>query len=530
MSSSNGEALRRELPAGWEWVTLDQVFSTITDGDHAAPPQVNEGVPFLVIGNVRHGFVDFTNVRFVPRDYYEGVGESRKPRQGDLLYTVTGSFGITVVVTSEQEFCVQRHIAILKPGPLASVRYLAFALETSEAYLQAVKAATGTAQKTVGLIRLRKFRVPFAPMSEQDRVVEALESYFTRLDDAVATLERVERNLKRYRASVLKSAVEGRLVPTEAELAKQEGGRDYEPAAVLLERILKERRHRWEEAELAKMEAKGKPPKDGKWKAKYKEPAAPDTTNLPELPEGWRWASVDALAAVKGGITKGQKKKPGVVMREIPYLRVANVQRGYLDLAVMKMIDAPESKIQELLLRAGDVLFNEGGDRDKLGRGWVWSGELEECIHQNHVFRARIFTDDLLPKFLSWFGNGEGQKYFFDQGKQTTNLASINLTKLKSFPVPVPPKAEQIRISEEVERLLSVSDDAITTASREIKRCQRLRQAILKWAFEGKLADQDPNDEPASVLLDRIKAEREAATPPKKSTRRKGGGKKVIRA
>ena len=130
--------------------------------------------------------------------------------------------------------------------------------------------------------------------AEQQRVVEAIDSYLTRLDDAVASLERVQAKLKAYRASVLKAAVEGRLVPTEASLARAEK-RDYEPAEVLLARILKERRRRWEEAELAKLKAAGKTPKDDKWKAKYQEPVAPDTSTLPELPEGWCWATVDQL-------------------------------------------------------------------------------------------------------------------------------------------------------------------------------------------------------------------------------------------
>ena len=143
---------------------------------------------------------------------------------------------------------------------------------------------------------VRRHKLPVAPVPEQHRIVEAIESYLTRLDDAIATLERVQRNLKRYRASVLKAAVEGRLVPTEAELARTEG-REYEPASVLLERILAERRRRWEEAELAKLKAKGKAPKNDKWKAKYVEPAGPVTSELPELPEGWCWATVDQLIA-----------------------------------------------------------------------------------------------------------------------------------------------------------------------------------------------------------------------------------------
>ncbi len=130
--------------------------------------------------------------------------------------------------------------------------------------------------------------------AEQQRIVDAIDSYLTRLDDAVASLERVQAKLKAYRASVLKAAVEGRLVPTEASLARAEK-RDYEPAEALLARILKERRRRWEDAELAKLKAAGNTPKDDKWKAKYEEPVAPDASRLPELAEGWCWASLGAL-------------------------------------------------------------------------------------------------------------------------------------------------------------------------------------------------------------------------------------------
>ena len=176
-------------------------------------------------------------------------------------------------------------------------------------YLQihsaASRARSGTTARPSSEILRRerrdaRCRSPLVP--EQRRIVDALESYFTRLDDAIATLERVQANLKRYRASVLKAAVEGRLVPTEAELARAEG-RDYEPASVLLERILAERRRRWEEAELAKMKAKGKAPKDDKWKAKYEEPAAPDTTSCPSCRRGGagrRWMHLRCGRAAMG--------------------------------------------------------------------------------------------------------------------------------------------------------------------------------------------------------------------------------------
>lgn len=492
-------------PRGWSVARLEHLFETITDGDHQAPPQVEDGIPFLVIGNVRTSRLDFTDVRFVPEAYYQSLAEHRKPARGDLLYTVTGSLGIPALVDTDRAFCVQRHIAMLKPARETNVRYLFHALASTAAFQQATKAATGTAQKTLGLASLRAITVHVAPAEEQVRVVDALESYLSRLDAAVATLEAAQTKLKAYRASVLKAAVEGGLVPTEAALARAEK-RDFEPAEVLLQRIVAERRRRWEEAELAKLSAAGKTPRDDNWKAKYEEPEPPEAKDLPELPEGWCWTNVNMVAEVKGGVTKGQRRGQDQELVEVPYLRVANVQRGYLDLAEMKTIAVTPAEVDELRLEAGDVLFNEGGDRDKLGRGWVWGGEIATCIHQNHVFRARIVSQDLRPRFLSWYGNSSGQRYFFDEGKQTTNLASINMTKLKALPVPLPPLAEQDRIAGEVERLLSIADEMDAAVAHDVRRCQRLRQAVLKWAFEGKLVDQDPSDEPAEKLLERIRA------------------------
>src|SRR5207244_3177487 len=107
---------------------------------------------------------------------------------------------------------------------------------------------------------------------------------------------------------------------------------------------------------------------------------------------------------------------------------------------------ASEHEIELLTLIPGDVLFTEGGDRGTLGRGWVWRGEIPECIHQNHIFRARLYSSEMQPKFVSWYGNSLAQEYFKREGKQTTNLASINLTKLSALPIPIPPAAEQLRI------------------------------------------------------------------------------------
>ncbi len=212
------------------------------------------------------------------------------------------------------------------------------------------------------------------------------------------------------------------------------------------------------------------------------------------------------LGALKGGVTKGQKRRPGEPTRAVPYLRVANVQRGRLELRDMRTIEATEREIRELRLLPGDVLFNEGGDRDKLGRGWVWNGELDECIHQNHVFRARLDTSLVEPRFVSHYANSYGQRYFLDHGTQTTNLASISMTKLGALPIPLPPLDEQRAILSEIDERLAVAHRTAADIDVQLARAARLRQAILHRAFTGRLVAQDPADEPASVLLERIRS------------------------
>lgn len=197
---------------------------------------------------------------------------------------------------------------------------------------------------------------------------------------------------------------------------------------------------------------------------------------------------------------------------EVPYLRVANVQRGQLVLDEVKTMEVERSELEDLRLREWDVLFNEGGDRDKLGRGWVWESQIEPCITQNHVFRASPWLDDEFhSKFISYWGNAFGRDYFEKAGKQTTNLASINKTVLSMFPVPAPPMEEQREIVRLLEDAATQMDALEKEISEALERDQVLRQSILKRAFEGRLVPQDPNDEPAVDLLARTRGEEPGA-------------------
>jgi type I restriction enzyme S subunit len=450
----------------------------------------------VVIGDLNEGVITDTASKISASGFQNSAAKWVEP--GSVLVAMYGSIGKAAIAGTR--LTTNQAIAFTDPRPIPS-KYLFWFLKHRQSQIYSL--GKGATQKNISQTVLNEVPFPIAPLGEQMRIVEKLEELLSDLEAGLVALERARANLKRYRAAVLKAAVEGRLT------AKWRAAHpNVEPAEKLLERILVERRKKWEEAQLKKFAEKGQTPPKG-WKDKYVEPTKPDVAALPALPVGWCWTMLEMLAEIVGGITKGQKREKGEVLREVPYLRVANVQRGFLDLEEMKTIAATEKEIAELRLERGDVLFNEGGDRDKLGRGWVWEGAVDECIHQNHVFRARLLSKSIQPKFVSVHGNTFGKHWFQRTGKQSVNLASINMTILRAFPVPVAPGSEQRTVVEEIEAQLSVCDAVEKQLDAEAVRATRLRQSILKRAFEGRLVPQDPKDEPASQLLARIRAGRE---------------------
>ncbi|TAL55830.1 MAG: specificity determinant for hsdM and hsdR [Nanoarchaeota archaeon] len=200
-----------ELPKGWVWVTLQQIFQSVTDGDHQPPPQTKSGVPFLVIGNVRTGKLDFTDTRYVSQEYFAQITEERIPRKGDILYTLVGSYGIALLVDTSREFCIQRHMAILKPTRSLNTRYFMHALDTSFVYRRATEIATGTAQKTVPLAGLREIAVPFPPLQEQQKIIEDVDSRLSVAEEIEAAVETNLKRADRLRQAILKKAFSGNL-------------------------------------------------------------------------------------------------------------------------------------------------------------------------------------------------------------------------------------------------------------------------------------------------------------------------------
>ncbi len=268
---------------------------------------------------------------------------------GTVLFTSRAPIGYVAIAANS--LCTNQGFKsfVLKGGVLPD--YVYWWLKGSKDLAESL--ASGTTFLELSGAKAKQIPIPIAPLNQQKQIVAEIEKQFSRLDEGVASLKRVQANLKRYKAAVLKAAVEGRLVETEAELARREG-RDYETGQQLLQRILAERRRKWEEAELAKMKAKGKMPKNDKWKQKYKEPAAPDTRNLPELPEGWVWATYSQIGEVITGFTPSTKD-PENFGGNIPFLKPTDLDSGYNVVKAREFL-SKKGVNRGRLLPAGSVL------------------------------------------------------------------------------------------------------------------------------------------------------------------------------
>ena len=323
----------------------------------------------------------------------------------------------------------------------------------------------------------------FLPSSlAQQRIVAEIEKQFSRLDEAVANLKRVKANLKRYKAAVLKAAVEGKLTE---EWRKQHP--DVEPADKLLERILAERR-----------KAAGK--------GKYKEPVAPDTSGLPELPAGWVWAAMGQAFEVCVGATPSRGKPeywngtiPWVSSGEVAFCRIKKTRETITDLGLRNT--------STNLHPSGTILLGMIGEGKTRGQAAIL--DISATNNQNSA-AIRVSETDVIPEYIYLYLEQEYENTR-KRGSGGNQLA-LNKSRVEQIPVPLPPLAEQHKIVAEVERRLSIVAEAEAQVDANLRRADRLRQSILKQAFSGYLVPQDPSDEPASVLLERIRATQHVQT------------------
>ncbi len=229
-----------KLPEGWVTTRMENVSLNITDGDHQAPPKASSGIPFITISNIKNNRIDFSNTFFVDDEYYNSLIKYRVPKKGDILYTVTGSFGIPVIINFEKDFCFQRHIGLIRPLNIINSKWMYWLLQSQIIYNQALKKATGTAQKTIGLASIRSFATPLCSIQEQNQIVQEIETRLSVCDKVEQSITESLEKAKALRQSILKKAFEGKLL-SEQEIKQCKKEKDYDPASVLLEKIKAEK-------------------------------------------------------------------------------------------------------------------------------------------------------------------------------------------------------------------------------------------------------------------------------------------------
>ncbi len=423
-----------KLPDGWIIATVDQLSKTIQYGYTESANFEPVGPKFLRITDIQDGKVDWQTVPFCkcPSDEYEKY----HLEPGDIVFARTGATtGKSFLIQSTPKAVFASYLIRLRLQDNVNRKYFFYFLDSPDYWSQIMTVRKGSAQPGVNATILAHLNVPLAPLPEQERIVAKIEELFTQLEAGTAALKRVQAGLKRYKASVLKAAVEGRLFDVGAH-GVQAGQR----------------------GRTASARTEG------------------------ELPEGWRWTTVGQVADHRLGKMLDKEKNRGELR---PYLRNINVRWFEFDLSDIQYMRVMDEELENITVREGDLVICEGGEP---GRAAVWN-KGEPFIIQKALHRVRL-TVDVLPTFLMYClasdaNTGRLEKYF-------TGSTIMHFTgqSLRYYEFPLPPLSEQRRIVAEVERRLSVTAEVEGMVAASLARAGRLRQAVLKAAFEGRLERQ----------------------------------------
>lgn len=478
------------LPAAWATAAIAELVQSSV---HQSAPAAQEKFTYIEISSIDPGTKRVTETKALT-----GANAPTRARQrvraDDVLVSMTRPNLNTVALLGAEyadgAICSTGFQVLRSVG--VAPAWLYYAARTP-AFVDAMSAIVqGVLYPAVRPKDVLAFRIPVPPLAEQRRIVSAIEEHFTRLDATVAALRRAQANLKRYRASVLKAACEGRLVPTEAELARHEG-RDYEPASALLERI----------AALRQTGAPGAA--TGKMGATRRRDLPVETS---EVSEGWAAATWAQVGKSQNGrsFPSGQYQDEGVRLLRPGNLHVSG-RVAWTEDNTKCLPTSWAERFPDYLVEPGEIVMNLTAQslRDEfLGRVCM-TGPGERCLLNQRIARLTPVLQE--PRFVLYSFKAWAFRRFVDSLNTGSLIQHMFTSQLDDFVLLVPPLPEQQRIVAEVERRLSVADQMEASIAQQLARAERLRQAILKRAFEGRLVPQDPNDETASTLMQRIHTE-----------------------
>lgn len=458
--------MSNKLPQGWVECQLGEVFD-IRDGTHDSPKYHDIGYPLVTSKNLKNGLINLENVSLISEKDYNKINERSKVSIGDVLFAMIGTIGNPVIVDEDPQFAI-KNVALFKYNNLINNKYLKYFLESPKTLNIMHSQAKGSTQKFVGLGYLRAFIFLFCSLNEQRRIVEKIETEFAKIDEGLEHLKQTKEQIKQYRQSVLKFAFKGKLVSQNP---------DDESAEVLLPKINSKAIYRYND----------------------------------KLPQGWVECQLeDILSNEKYSIKRGpfgsSLKKAYFVPSGI---RVFEQYNPINNDPYWSRYYIPENKYKELeafTAKAGDFLVSCSGT---LGKILQLPVDVEMGIINQALLKITV-NNNLIDSefFINLFRSPKFQKNILDNtiGTAIQNIASVK--ELKKIKILLPPLNEQKRIVEEIEKRFAVADEVEKVVEENIEKAKQLKQSILKKAFEGRLVPQDPTDEPASILLEKIKQER----------------------
>ena len=441
---------REGIPLGWEIVSLSDVSFVVTDGTHKTPKYMAEGVRFISIKNIRpYRPIDWNSYeKYISRQEHNALIERCHPEYDDVLFPRVGTLGFAKRIDFNEEVSIFVGLGLIKPIKAYILpKYLEYYMNTPYIGRLSFKRAKGTGRKTLPLEESRRFPFPVAPLSEQRRIVTKIEELFSELDKGIESMRAARAKLNVYRQAVLKHAFEGKLT--------------------------------------------------GQWREMHSAPPWAQTTlgsQLSFLTSGWKargWAKFYA--------EHGDK-----------FIRAQNLKHDRLDLADVAFVDLPnKSEGMRTCVQIGDLLITITGAN--VTKTAFITSDIGTAYVSQHVALARP-VEGSNTEFLYWYLVSEtaGRKQLtasaYGAGKP-----GLNLENIRSVKIPLPSTEEQTEIVAHINAILSIERSVSAQIDIQLARSDALRQSILKKAFSGQLVPQDPSDEPASVLLDRIKAEKEKA-------------------
>ncbi|MFO9752161.1 restriction endonuclease subunit S [Legionella pneumophila serogroup 1] len=514
--------IEKQLPNGWHLTTLGDVC---TDPQYGYTTKASDegSIQLLRTTDITSGNIDWATVPFC----HENPTDPEKYllEDGDIVISRAGSVGVSYLLKEPKKAVFASYLIRFKP--LINKKFFKYFLNSPYYWSQISESRLGIAVQNVNASKLKEIEFSLPPLKEQKRIVAKIDELFSELDNGIAALKIAREQLKVYRQALLKHAFEGKLTAK----WREENADKLETAEQLLIRIQKERNaHYQQQLEAWKAAVK-------EWEAKNnigKKPSKPKPLKslgplpenmiieLPELPSSWYWGRLGNLTTSVEYGTSAKSSESGLV----PVIRMGNLQNGKIDWSDLAYT-SDKDEIEKYLLTPNDVLFNRTNSPELVGKTAKYRGE-QPALFAGYLIRINQINSIVESDYLNYFLNSHIAKQYGNTVKTDgVNQSNINGEKLQNYPFPFCSILEQTKIVEILEEKLSLSESTIQDIESQLVKAETFRQSILKKAFSGNLVPQDPNDEPANNLLDRIKVEKELNKMPAKKSEPKPNRKKV---